>query len=204
MKILGISGRRGSGKTTLIQGLRSRGPGWGLRVDVYHPANMSRTYLTQQFDLDYEALYSEKHRLLDIRLPGHHHNGPVSGAELMFFWARLIRQMDPLAPIRGVLKQITDHHDAFPTGILYLIDGIRYPNEVQAIHEARGMVLRLDRHPYDLLDESETALDRFGPQDFDLWVPGNKTQEETQEMVVQFLKDRRYLPGQEGTQGECE
>ena len=45
--------------------------------------------------------------------------------------------------------------------LLAIIPDVRFPNEVQAIEEADGMVLRLTRHVFDDNHDSEIALDNY-------------------------------------------
>ena len=48
-----------------------------------------------------------------------------------------------------------------PEGLIYIVPDVRFPNEVKAIQDMGGIVIRLTRNPEESNDETETALDSW-------------------------------------------
>ena len=79
---------------------------------------------------------------------------------------------------------------------LALIADCRFPNEVMAIKDAGGIVIKLDRNIHNSMHESETALSKeiFDSKIFDCVVPNDHmTIEEKNEFIHGFLKKRGIL-----------
>lgn len=80
---------------------------------------------------------------------------------------------------------------------LALIADCRFPNEVKSIKNAGGMVIKLHRNIYDSNHASETALDEkhYDHNHFDLIIDNsNITEDEKNDIIFKFLKQKRVLP----------
>ena len=87
----------------------------------------------------------------------YHAEGPMTAREFMqFFGTKIVRKMYGPAWIEACMNQIADEQPE-----LALIEGVRFPDECQAIFDAGGEVVRLTREPFEDEDESEVALDGY-------------------------------------------
>jgi len=79
---------------------------------------------------------------------------------------------------------------------LAIIADCRFPNEVESIKRAGGIVIKLTRNPYNSNHTSETALDEinYPVSNFDLVVYNDNLKiHEQNEVVLQFLKNKTVL-----------
>jgi hypothetical protein len=79
---------------------------------------------------------------------------------------------------------------------LAIIADCRFPNEVEAIRGAGGLVIKLERNPYNSDHDSETALDEinYSPSNFDFIIYNdNMTIPEQNNAILRFLKNKKVL-----------
>ncbi len=92
----------------------------------------------------------------------HHAAGPMTAREfLQLFGTDLCRRMWEPVWVNKCIKDIKREGT-----LLAVIPDVRFPNEVQIIEKAAGMVLRLTRNVFDDSHRSETALDNYSFTDF--------------------------------------
>ena len=155
MKIFGISGKTQSGKSTvadyIAHGLAddghsvfivgfSRGVKWEF-VDLYG-WNWSGKYMNSLTDLDQQ----------DVK------DMPFKGKTVRDELIRIgieYRKEDPNVWVNWW----KDYLKGFDDDVVVIVPDVRYPNEVKAIQDMGGVVIRLIRNPIDAQDETETALD---------------------------------------------
>ncbi|MEX0596846.1 MAG: hypothetical protein WD512_10135, partial [Candidatus Paceibacterota bacterium] len=80
---------------------------------------------------------------------------------------------------------------------LAIVADCRFPNEVDAIRNAGGLVIKLMRNPYNSDHESETALDAnsYDYSNFDLVVNNETiTIPEQNSLIINFLKYKGIFP----------
>lgn len=80
---------------------------------------------------------------------------------------------------------------------LALIADCRFPNEVQAIKNAGGIVIKLNRNKYHSTHASETALnsDVYSQSNFDLVINNNDISEEEKNYIIrEHLANKGILP----------
>lgn len=80
---------------------------------------------------------------------------------------------------------------------LALIADCRFPNEVQAVKDAGGIVIKLTRNPYNSDHTSEVALDPlfFDQKHFDLLVDNaTMTIDQQNHIILEFLQNKGILP----------
>lgn len=182
--IIGISGKRGSGKTTVARELAT---GHGYRIVSF--AAPLKEMCIKLFGCDRKAIYGtdkQKNRATNVRrsywnlavgsrsqFPHTDDNGSfLTHRELMQGFGSVIRDVMSNAWIQYALHSIASH-DAI------VIDDVRYTNEADAIRERGGVVVRLDSpdvsqdaHP------SETELDAYSG------------------FALRLLNDRSVSPGE--------
>ena len=102
----------------------------------------------------YKTVSSQRHYVT------YHEPGPMTAREFMqYFGTDVMRKIWEPVWINSCIKKIKREQSE-----LAIIADVRFPNEVKAINEAGGKVLRLKRDPYGDSHDSETALD---PENFD-------------------------------------
>lgn len=80
---------------------------------------------------------------------------------------------------------------------LAIIADCRFPNEVEAIKNAGGIVIKLTRNPFSSTHESETALDpeNYNPTNFDLVVNNDfLTISDQNKIIYNYLREKGTLP----------
>lgn len=155
MKILGFSGRKGTGKTTLCQFLKRNSQElFSLprhEVWIFHPANNSKSYCCDLFALNHFHVFGtsqDKENLSGYYsttiYPTRNPNPcddprSLTVREFLEWWATLVCSINPEGPIRDVMTQIQVRNPK-----LALVDGIRKEHEVEIIRaEQEGKVIRL-------------------------------------------------------------
>ena len=89
-------------------------------------------------------------------------SGPMTSREfLQYFGTDVMRYMWEPVWVNKCIKDIKREGT-----LLAIIPDVRFPNEVQIIEEAGGMVLRLTRNVFDDDHKSETALDNYNFTDY--------------------------------------
>jgi hypothetical protein len=79
---------------------------------------------------------------------------------------------------------------------LAIIADCRFPNEVKAVKEAGGIVIKLNRNPHNSNHASEIALDpeNYDGKDFDLILPNDHlTVNEQISAVFSFLSHKKVM-----------
>lgn len=77
---------------------------------------------------------------------------------------------------------------------LAIIADCRFPNEVEAVKNAGGLVIKLNRNPYNSDHASETALDDYNSSNFDFIVYNdNMNIQEQNNTILRFLKNKKVL-----------
>lgn len=211
VKILGISGKKQSGKNTVANYINGSilkykelvkdftidndgklnilttdnngNQGWGIfdvtrkdrefceyahinlwpYVKVYHFADLLKEISMSLFGLSYEQVYGndkQKNTKIGIMwedMPENHDNntGEMTSREfLQHFGTNVIRKIKNEAWVEATINRICDESTQ-----LAIIPDVRFPNEVNAIHDNGGQVLRLTRNVYDSDHKCEKALD---------------------------------------------
>jgi hypothetical protein len=212
-KIIGISGRKQSGKNTLanyINGdiLKKRGmvqdfsisqkgelkiltctedgeSNWGIFdvtrkdesfvsyaerelwpfVKLYHFADYLKKMSIDLFDLRPEQVYGtdeDKNTPTDYDM--------TSREFLQYLGTDVMRSIKNTIWVDYTIKIIQQEKP-----LVSIIPDVRFPNEVEAIKEAGGIVVRLDRNVYDSPHQCESSLDQenFDWNDFDVILKNN-------------------------------
>lgn len=211
--IIAFAGRKQSGKTTAAKYVEEKYIKKILGTDtpineelqglceIYNFADPIKKLCMDLFGLTYAQCYGtdedKNEDLLDLNFPN------IAGTEPVVL---------PLTPRVLLQKLGTDvfrkiKHDIWSSALLKqiqqenkdlaLIADCRFPNEVVAIKDAGGIVIKLDRNVHDSMHESETALSKeiFDQKLFDCVVPNDHmTLEQKNQYVHGFLQKRGILP----------
>ena len=189
MKIIGLSGKMKSGKTTVAEYLERE---LDCDVLVYGFADSVRVLMYEFFgevgrtmdDYKSQSVKEEKH---------------VSGKtnrQMLQEIGRKMREIWPDVWIHNWREWVKGYE------CTVIVPDVRFPNEVKAIQDLGGIVIRLTRDPVDSDDETETALDdvqrlhglsycEYGrPYKFDHLID-NATMsiDETNEAVLKIVKE---------------
>ncbi len=169
--IVGISGKRGTGKTTLANLLASD---YGFEHRYF--AETLKRMVKEQFALTDDHVHGD---LKEAALAGFSGWTP---RKLMMAVGQFYRSIDEMYWVKRTLQGVGDRH--------VVISDVRFLNEAKIIKDMGGMIIRLGRDPKlniyqgDIDDPSETALDEY--KEFDLIVPAhaNETMQDLYETAA--------------------
>ena len=188
-KIIAFAGRKQSGKTTcaeaVIDFVKHHTP--HLTTKLYNFADpLKQDICINVLGLTYNQCYGtdeEKNQHTDLVWEDKH----LSAREVMqFVGTDIFRKMKPNVWADATIQKIKLDQYA-----ISIIADCRFPNEVDAVKNAGGIVIKLTRNPYNSDHISETALDpnHYSPLNFD-YVLDNSTISIAQQitLTIQYLK----------------
>lgn len=193
--IIAFAGRKQSGKTTACE-FTSRvfSETVGSISCIYNFADPLKKMCMDIFGLSYEQCYgtdNKKNEIVNCLWPDK--DQPMTAREVMqYVGTDIFRKMQHNVWADATIRKIQDEN--LP---LSLIADCRFPNEVEAVKNAGGLVIKLNRNLYDSTHESETALDddKYDQSNFDLVIQNqNMDITNKNKQIFQFLKDKRVLP----------
>jgi hypothetical protein len=193
--IVAFAGRKQSGKTTCSEFVAKYFNG------IIEPFNGAKIYnfadplkkdiCMNILGLTYNQCYGEdidKNTLTDIEWEGK----KLNAREVMqFVGTNIFRKMKNDVWSGATINKIRNE-----TPNLAIIADCRFPNEVEAVKNAGGIVIKLTRNPYNSNHESEVALDEinYSNSNFDLIIHNESlTIPEQNEVVLNFLKKKKVL-----------
>jgi len=195
IKIIAFAGRKQSGKTTCSQFVAKYYNG------TIEPFNNAKIYnfadpLKQDIcmnilGLSYSQCYGED---IDKNTPTQlvWDGKQLTAREVMqFVGTDVFRKMKHDVWASATIQKINNDKPS-----LAIIADCRFPNEVEAVKEAGGIVIKLNRNPHNSNHASETALDEenYSIKNFDLVIYNeNISIDEQNNMVISFLKKKKVL-----------
>jgi hypothetical protein len=190
-KIIAFAGRKQSGKTTCAEHLASKCTGDKV-CKVYNFADpLKRTVCMDVLGLTYTQCYGDdaaKNTLTECK----RHGKNMTAREVMQYVGT-----DIFRTIKNdVWSAATIGRIEKDSPFLALVADCRFPNEVECIKNAGGVVVKLERNVYNSNHASETALDHtyFSIDNFDLVIDNtNKTVQETLNELDNFLTLEKLL-----------
>ena len=193
--IIAFAGRKQSGKTTACEFTANVfSQTTQQNSAIYNFADPLKKMCIDIFGLTYDQCYGSddnKNELVNCLWPDT--NKTMTAREVMqYVGTNVFRKMQHNVWADATIRKIQDEN--LP---LSLIADCRFPNEVEAVKNAGGLVVKLNRNLYNSSHESEIALDedRYDPFHFDLIIE-NQDMEivDKNKLIFQFLKDKRVLP----------
>ena len=165
-------------------------------VKVYHFADTLKSIAIELFGLDPRQVFgTNDDKNSDTRytwegMPTNPNGktGVLSARDfLQYFGTALVRQIADDAWVHATIKRVK-----LEDSEVALIPDVRFPNEVLAIKEAGGVVIRMERDPFNDDHPCESALDRgvFDWDNFDHIVPNTAT---TIEQLIAELDKLSHL-----------
>jgi len=197
-KIIAFAGRKQSGKTTsaefvlnLFNSLVANNLNDGI-AKIYNFADPLKTLCIDVLGLEYRQCYgsdTDKNELVDCYWDGHQ----LSARDVMqIVGTDIFRKMKQNvwsdATIRKILKEKPD---------IAIIADCRFPNEVDVIKSVNGIIIKLNRNPYNSCHSSEIALDhnQYDQSIFDLIIENQDMNiTEQNKIIYDFIKSRSILP----------
>lgn len=185
-KIIAFAGRKQSGKTTSAEFVGSLYP--NLKCQIYNFADLLKKNICMDIlGLSYAQCYgsdAEKNELVNC----YWNNTQMTAREVMqFVGTDIFRKIQTNVWADATISKIK--HDNID---LAVIADCRFPNEVDCIKRAGGVVIKLNRNPYNSTHESEMALDpdRYDQSIFDLVIDNaDLSIEDQNQKIAQFLSN---------------
>lgn len=190
-KIIAFAGRKQSGKTTCSEYITSLCG--HLQTKIYNFADpLKQDICINILGLSHEQCYGsdlDKNTLTHIQWGGHY----LTAREVMqVVGTDILRTMYNNVWVNATINKIMREHLDWA-----IIADCRFPNEVESIKSAGGLVIKLNRNPYNSDHASEIALDanNYPQSNFDLVLNNNiMTIDEQNNEVYNFLKKKAILP----------
>lgn len=164
-------------------------------IKVYHFADPLKEMAIDLFNLNPSHVYgndNDKNQLTDIEWDSVPNNDNKKGKMtvrefLEYFGTKIIRRIKTDAWSRYSLNRIVSEQSQ-----IAIIPDVRFPNEVKAIKDAGGIVVRLTRNVFNSTSEPETALDKdnFNWYNFDLVIDNHDT---SLEQLCDLLKHNHWI-----------
>lgn len=154
VRLVGISGRKGAGKDTVAKYLSDKHPN-AIRVAF---ADELKILAMRYFGLswsDVNGTQEQKAAQCPSCKPG------VSVRNVLQTIGQSWRDLSPDIWVRNMARTVEAIRSVSADDTLIIIPDVRYPDEVRAIQQWGGLVIRLNRIPFPDSHESETALDGF-------------------------------------------
>jgi ABC-type dipeptide/oligopeptide/nickel transport system ATPase subunit len=197
MKIIGISGKKGAGKTTVAEYLQG--------AKNFHECNNAS--VTGFFTLA-KKQYINTMEIMDIDLDDQDikdsiHHGDKTRRQMLQEYGCAMRAIWEDVWVENWKMWVMCH----PVVTHVIAPDVRFPNEVKAIHDLGGKVIRLTRCPRpEDTHESETALDyvkdecnsgyisRHNGWFFDAIIDNaSMTEDEANKAVLELVTERKWI-----------
>jgi hypothetical protein len=156
-QIVGISAKKQGGKTTMMRHIAHHS---GKVVAVVCFANFLKEIVVGCFSGDalswVTPLDLQEENVKNMVLPC----GKTYRQMLQYVGTDVFRKLEPNCWVNAYKSRVASQ--CIDVGLILTPD-VRFPNEVEAIHQMGGRVIRLTRAPFGEEDkhESETALDEY-------------------------------------------
>ncbi len=163
MKIIAISGKKQSGKTTAIKDLQNK-------IDVYEVLNFADCLKELVFSYfaapteEYEHTVHEPFTTEESKQLKHP-CGKTYRELLQIIGTDMFRGLWPDIWIENYKFRAGILCTDYPQEVTILTADVRFPNEIECIQDLGGHVIRLLRNPFNDQHESETALDNYSLRD---------------------------------------
>lgn len=193
-KIIAFAGRKQSGKTTCSEFVASTyiSKMYGEKAKIYNFADPLKKDICMNIlglsDAQCYGTEDHKNTLTECYL----NNKRLTAREVMqFIGTDVFRHIKKDVWTSATINKINIDKPA-----LAIIADCRFPNEVQAIKNSGGLVIKLTRNPFNSTHESEMALDPeyYAQENFDLIINNeNISINQQNEIIYNFLLNKGIL-----------
>lgn len=192
--IIAFAGRKQSGKTSSCEFVQNIFSQMARKNScIYNFADPLKKMCIEIFGLTYNQCYGSdenKNEFVNCTWPDT--ETTMTAREVMqYVGTNIFRKMQYNVWADATIRKIQDEN--LP---LSLIADCRFPNEVEAVKKAGGLILKLNRNPYNSSHESETALDedRYDPKNFDLVIDNTNIEiGEKNKIIHNFLVQKKVI-----------
>jgi hypothetical protein len=195
-QIIAFAGRKQSGKTTCSEFIAkycngSIEPFNGAKI--YNFADpLKQNICMDVLGLSYNQCYGSDHNKNEFVDCYWEDGKQMTAREVMqFIGTDIFRKMKHNVWSSATINKIKKEQPK-----LGIIADCRFPNEVEAVKNAGGLVIKLTRNPFNSNHASETALDEinYAVSNFDLVIYNDNIKIfEQNEVILQFLKKKKVL-----------
>jgi hypothetical protein len=190
--IIAIAGRKQSGKTSVCEYISRTFTKQKQEIScIYNFADPLKEICQTILGLTHDQCYGtdeQKNEPVDC----YWENKQLSAREVMqILGTDMLRKLQHNVWANATIRKIKD--EALP---LALIADCRFPNEVDVVKQAGGLVIKLNRNLFNSAHASETAfdIDKYDHSNFDLVVDNQELSlEEKNNIIHKFLKDKGVL-----------
>lgn len=191
-QIIAFAGRKQSGKTSSCEFVARHFAANNQEIAcIYNFADPLKHMCQSILGLTYEQCYGsdeQKNELVNCHWDGRQ----LSAREVMqLVGTDMFRKMQQNVWADATIRKIKGEN--LP---LALVADCRFPNEVEAVRDAGGIVIKLSRNLYNSTHSSETALDEqnYNKNNFDLVIDNQDLSiGEKNSLIEHFLKDKGVL-----------
>ena len=199
-QIIAFAGRKQSGKTISAEFVQKIFYETAIKIGwvdfdskIYNFADpLKQNICIDIMGLTYNQCYGTDHHKNEL-VDCYWNNKQLTAREVMqIVGTDIFRKMQTSVWSNAIINTINKEKK-----ILAIIADCRFPNEVETIKRARGMVIKLSRNPYNSNHASEIALDKnnYDQSIFDLVIDNdNMSISQQNEIIYDFIKSRRLLP----------
>lgn len=195
-KIIAFAGRKQSGKTTcseFVQKYANRAIKPPNSAKIYNFADpLKQDICINILGLTTDQCYGtddQKNELVNC----YWDNKQLTAREVMqIVGTDMFRKMQTNVWSGATIRKIQQENST-----VAIIADCRFPNEVEAIKRAGGLVIKLNRNPYNSDHTSEVALDEhlYNQSNFDLVINNQYlTIDEQNQLIYSFLIDKGIFP----------
>jgi hypothetical protein len=153
--IVGLSGKKGSGKSTVAGYLERRIEGAVRLPFAFRLKEIARDCFGAR-SCQVDGTQEEKHTMLACGL---------TGREVMQRIGQDMRAIWPACWVYAWEAQVVSMWAEWGVPMPIIVEDVRFENEVQKIKRMGGIVIRLTREPFRDGHESESGLDLYGEFD---------------------------------------
>jgi hypothetical protein len=194
-KIIAFAGRKQSGKTTcsefIVEGFNNM-RGSSDSAKIYNFADpLKKDVCMNVLGLTYDQCYGNDDSKNELT-NNYWDEKQLTAREVMqIVGTDMFRKMQHNVWVDATLLKIKNE-----TPELAIIADCRFPNEIKAIKDAGGLVIKLNRNPHNSNHASETALDsiNYDQRNFDIVILNQYlTVDEQNYYIFKFLKQKGIL-----------
>ena len=193
--IIAFAGKKQSGKTTACEFIANVfSQTMQQSSAIYNFADPLKKMCIDIFGLTHKQCYGSddnKNEYVNCLWPGS--DKSMTAREVMqYVGTNIFRQMQHNVWADATIRKIQNEN--LP---LALIADCRFPNEVESIKNAGGLVIKLNRNLYNSSHESEIALDQdlYDQSNFDFAIDNQDMDiGEKNKLIYDYLKVKRVLP----------